>query len=307
MTEQDNELKRILQRMSENDDEKCLMIYLHDLQSKFGNLRLSELPTDASIVAHDDFCNNWFLNDGEKKGYIHRCKAIPYYGWNHKYTVKTYGLKMIEVIKSWSIDGTVAIDGDSDDCENLYVWYFVRTDENATLNEAIYYGEKLERILESQVEALLGKGELSEDILNNEVNFSLGVLLPLLRRMGYENPQYNHGPREFGKDIIFSVTDKLGIRRNFSVQVKVGDISGEAAGQLDKIVAQVDDALMMSYNDIYSQEKRHITDVLIVITGRFVGNARDKICEKLKNYNVHFLDIDKIQSLIVKYMSDENE
>jgi hypothetical protein len=286
------------------------MIDLHCLlKSKYGKLRLSELPVGAVIVAYDDFCNNWVFNDGEKKGYISRCKAIPYYDWSHKYSVKTYGLKMIEVIKSWSAEGTVAMDeGDNDkDGQNFYIWYFVKIDEATTLREAISYGENLERILESQTEALLSEGELSQDILNNEVNFSLGVLLPLLRKMGYENPQYNHGPREFGKDIIFSDIDKLGIRRNFSVQVKAGDVSGEASGQLDKIIAQIDDALRMSYNDIYSQEKRLITDVLIVITGRFVGNARDKICEKLKNHNVHFLDIDKIQSLIVKYMSDEIE
>jgi hypothetical protein len=307
MATQDNEVKKALQKISEYYDENCVMIDLNNLlESQFGKLKYRDIPAGVVIVAFDEFCNQWVFNDVEKKGYIHRTKAIPYYDWNHKYSVKTFGLKLIEVIKSWSAEGTVALDeGDNDrDGENFYVWYFVKIDENATLSEVISYDEKIEKILESQTEALLSKGELSQDILNNEVSFSLGVLLPLLRKMGYENPQYNHGPREFGKDIIFSDIDKLGIRRNFSLQVKVGDVSGEASGQLDKIIAQVDDALKMSYNDIYSQEKRFITDVLIVITGRFVGNAKDKICEKLKNNNVHFMDIDKIQSLIAKYVSE---
>ena len=150
---------------------------------------------------------------------------------------------------------------------------------------------------------LLNPGSIDKQALRSEEVFSLCVLLPLFRNMGYESVHYNHGQREFGKDIIFSEHDKLGGTRNFGVQVKLGDVSGEANSEIDKLIGQANDAFKMTYLDIYSKKRKKITDLIIVISGKFKGNAPQKICEKVHNKNIYFIDIDKIQELIEKYLN----
>ena len=85
-----------------------------------------------------------------------------------------------------------------------------------------------ERILEGE--------EISNKILNDEVKYTIEVLLPLFRNMDFIDVKYNHGKREFGKDVTFSEMDKFGERRNYGVQVKAGSLSGEAGSEIDKII-----------------------------------------------------------------------
>ena len=119
--------------------------------------------------------------------------------------------------------------------------------------------------------------------------------------MRFIDVKYNHGKRECGKDVTFSEIDKFGARRNYGVQVKVGDMSGAAGAEIDKIIGQIDDAFSMHYIDTTSREKRYISDLIIAISGRFTDNAKDKIAEKIKRANIYFLDIDKIQELLNAY------
>ena len=65
--------------------------------------------------------------------------------------------------------------------------------------------------------------------------------------MGFTDVKYNHSKREFGKDLTFSEMNKFGVRRNYGVQVKAGDLSGEAGSEIDKIIAQIEDAFSMPY------------------------------------------------------------
>ena len=181
--------RRALLHIAEYDDEDHMMFDLYQLlDSDCAKLKLSNLPKDIQIVIHDDFCNQWILNDNEKKGYINRLKAIPYYDWNPKYSVKTYGLKMIEVMKSWPPEGTVIPDENPDhdrEGENFYIWYDVKISDDATIEEAIAYEQNLEKIFESQTETLLSKGELSKEILSNEMSFSLDSQALRRRHVSY--------------------------------------------------------------------------------------------------------------------------
>lgn len=155
--------------------------------------------------------------------------------------------------------------------------------------------------IREDIERLLNNDYISPEILNDEKKFSISVLLPLFRRM-FIDVKYNHGPREFGKDITFSEIDKFDLRRNYGVQIKSGNVSGKASAVLDKLIAQIDDAFNLYYIDEASQERRYISYLIIAISGRFIGNAQDKIIEKTKNKNVIFLSIDKIQELLTKYL-----
>ena len=52
--------------------------------------------------------------------------------------------------------------------------------------------------------------------------------------MGFIDVKYNHSKGEFGKDVTFSEINKFGVRRNYGVQVKAGDLSGKLALKLTK-------------------------------------------------------------------------
>jgi len=86
------------------------------------------------------------------------------------------------------------------------------------------------------------------------------------------------------------------------VQVKAGNLSGEAGAEIDTIIGQIGDAFSMPYIDTTSREERYISFFAIAISGRFTDNAKDKIMEKVKLRNIYFLDIDKIQELLTNYM-----
>jgi hypothetical protein len=219
MDRSDEELKGMLELLSEGDND--FIIEVEDLLNS--NLKLSDLPPDISLLGFNDRLGySWNFNCSEKKGYIERGKAISKHNWSRRYTAEAYCLKMMEVVKSWSSEGIVEIDNEAykEDSENFMFWFFIKVDSNLLVRDAVSFVEKIERIIESRAEASLSK-ELSDHILEDEPSFSIGILLPLLRRMGYENTQYNHGPQEFGKDIIFSDIDRLGIRRNFPFRLKL--------------------------------------------------------------------------------------
>ena len=174
--------------------------------------------------------------------------------------------------------------------------------EDMPINRAVKRFKQIVQEIEGHAERLLEGEDVSSEILDDEKKFAIELLLPLFRSMGFVDVKYNHGKREFGKDVTFSEIDKFGVRRNFGVQAKAGDLSGEAGAEIDQIIAQIEDAFTMPYINTTSREKRFISDLIVAISGRFTDNAKDKIIEKANRRNLYFLDIDKIQELLTQYM-----
>lgn len=85
-------------------------------------------------------------------------------------------------------------------------------------------------------------------------------------------------------------------------KLKLETYQGEAGAEIDKIIGQIDDAFSMPYIDTTSREKRYISDLIIAISGKFTGNAEDKIIEKIHKHNIYFFNIDKIQELLTHHM-----
>jgi hypothetical protein len=139
----------------------------------------------------------------------------------------------------------------------------------------------------------------------DEQDFALSVVIPLLRKLGFSNIRYNHGRREFGKDIIFSRRTEFDDFEFWGAQVKYGDIPGAANSEIDFIIAQVDDAFKVPFYDLYTKRKERISKLLIVISGKFTENAIEKICEKIENHaiknNVSFMDGSKIETIAEKF------
>jgi hypothetical protein len=246
----------------------------------------------------------WDISSGEKYTGISNVNLHIYRKyWDHKFGALQYVDAMKEAVEiREKSEKDVEFLGIDDDGAHIFFRYCIALSENMLIDRAFKRFQEIVLEVEGYTERLLEGEELSSEVLDDESKFSLEVLLPLFRNMGFSDVKYNHGKREFGKDVTFSEIDRFGIRRNYGVQVKVGDLSGEAGAAIDKIIAQIEDAFPMSYVDTTSREKRYITDLIIAISGRFTDNAKDKIKEKINRWNIHFLDIDKIQELLTQYV-----
>jgi hypothetical protein len=223
--------------------------------------------------------------------------------WNHKFGALQYVNAMKKAIEIRQVsDKDVGFDEIEDDGAHIFFRYYILLLEDMPIDRAFQRFQEIIQELEGHTERLLEDEEISSEILKDEIKFTVEVLLPLFRNMGFIDVKYNHGKREFGKDVTFSEIDKFGVRRNYGVQVKAGDLSGEAGAETDKIIAQIGDAFSMPYLNTTSREKRHISDLIIAISGRFTENAKDKIVEKVNRGNIYFFDIDKVQELLTLHM-----
>ncbi len=138
--------------------------------------------------------------------------------------------------------------------------------------------------------------------VSNESVFVQETFIPLLKRLGFQNVIYYHGPREFGRDVLFSRQTEFGIPEYWAAQVKMGNVSGKANSYIDLIVSQAHDAFKIPLHDIQTKSKYWISKFVVAITGRFTENAVEKICEKIESHamrnSILFLDGEKIQDLV---------
>jgi hypothetical protein len=141
--------------------------------------------------------------------------------------------------------------------------------------------------------------------MNNESDFTQRVLVPIIRKLSFINVRYNHGKREFGKDILFSRRTEFDELEFWGAQVKYGSISGAANSEIDQIISQIDDAFKMPFYDVYTRRKERISKLLIAISGHFTENAIEKICEKIEisaiKNNLVFIDGAKIETIAERF------
>jgi hypothetical protein len=223
--------------------------------------------------------------------------------WDHKFGATQYVTAMkkaVEIRNKTNKD--VEFNEIEDDDAHVFFRYDIFLLEDMPIDIAYQKFQEVVQEIEGHTERILEGEELSKEVLGDEPKFTMELLLPLFRNMGFIDVKYNHSKGEFGKDVTFSEIDKFGVRRNYGVQVKAGDLSGEAGAEIDKIIGQIDDAFKMPYVDTTSREKRYISDLIIAISGRFTNNAEVKIIEKVRQLNIYFLSIDKIQELLTAFM-----
>jgi hypothetical protein len=223
--------------------------------------------------------------------------------WYHKFGATQYFDAMTEAVESRSKDiKDVEFEEIEDDGAHIFFRYHIFLLRDMPIDQGYQRFKEVVKEVEGHTERILDKEEISGEVLDDEHRFTLEILLPLFRNMGFIDVKYNHSKREYGKDITFSEIDKFGVRRNHGVQIKKGDLSGEAGSNIDEIISQIDDAFKMPYIDTTSREERYISEFLVAISGRFTNNAEEKIVKKVNQRNVYFLSIDKIQELLTTYM-----
>lgn len=159
--------------------------------------------------------------------------------------------------------------------------------------------------IEGAVDIILGSPFAKLDECSKESEFTTKILIPLFRALGFSNVKYNHGNKEYGKDITFSRKTEFDEYEYYGCQVKYGDVSGSAVGEVNELIVQGKDAFQMPYYDVYTRQKVRISKLIIAISGKYTSNAVDKIVEGLTDYpmknNVIFLDGEKVETLLARY------
>lgn len=173
-----------------------------------------------------------------------------------------------------------------------------------TISELISELELNLRSITRKVEGSLGGFKWKEEYAIKEAVFTNEVVVPLLRRMHFINIKYNHGIKEFGRDVLFARVDEFGNTVNYGIQVKAGNISGKVNSVIDEILGQVRDAFEMPFYNTDSKSENYISGFIIITSGYFSDNAKSKIVHKLPKGLIgatYFFDKEKILELVQKY------
>lgn len=165
--------------------------------------------------------------------------------------------------------------------------------------------EQLFHEIEGAVDISLGSPFARIDDCKKESDFTIKVLLPLFRKLGFVNVKYNHGNKEFGKDVTFARRTEFDNYEYYGVQVKYGNVSGGASGEINELIQQAKDSFSMPFYDVYSRDKIRVSKVVIAISGKFTQNALEKIIDGITDYpmknNMIFLDGEMIEGLASRY------
>ncbi len=196
--------------------------------------------------------------------------------------------------------GDVALGDYDDDGDYISLGYTAKF-EGETVGDTIEQAEQLAIEIDGATDIAIGSPFKAVSDCGSEKEFTLGVVIPLLRRLGFANVKYNHGKREYGKDITFARLSEFDEYERWGAQIKQGDVGGGVNSEVDELVAQAEDAFKMPYYDVYTRERARISKMLIVISGRFTENAVEKIVEKIESHalrnNIVFVDGEKIEVL----------
>lgn len=151
------------------------------------------------------------------------------------------------------------------------------------------------RITENSLNSIIWDKEFEKD----EKLFCDVFLTRYFKSLGFDKVKYNHGNKEFGKDYILEIVNIFGDREYFAVQVKAGDLSGNAKGSIFEITNQIKMAFKVPYNDFYGKEI-YISKMLVIFSGVISENAIQIIKSDIDNYmkaNILFFDKKHLLSL----------
>lgn len=177
--------------------------------------------------------------------------------------------------------------------------------EAETVELAVQLAEQVAAEVDGAVELLLGGQPVPNTPPSSEQEFTLKTVLPLLRMLGFRNIKYNHGSREFGRDVVFARVTEFDELEHWGAQVKHGDVSGGAGSEVNKLIGQAEDAFSMPFYSIYTRRQERISRLVIIVSGAFTENARQKICDGIQSSvlrnNLVFIDGDKISTLAERF------
>ena len=274
----------------------------------------NEMPEDVSFEICDKVEKDVVILDtwpmtiskiSDNKAYVHFEESFRRKYWDGDIGLKLYMETKRDIIKEREKEiGDLKFESYDDDGDYIFLTFSTEI-EASTFDGIITSAEQMLKEIEGTAELIVGSPFKNIEDAVDEQDFALSVVIPLLRKLGFSNIRYNHGRREFGKDIIFSRRTEFDDFEFWGAQVKYGDISGAANSDIDFVISQVDDAFKVPFYDLYTKRKERISKLLVVISGKFTENAIEKICEKIENHaiknNVLFMDGAKIETIAEKF------
>lgn len=284
-------------------------------KSLLNGIRFDEMPNDITFEICDQVLDNTIYHNDFVPYSIRKAdnsKAFVLFnsGGTRKYWDGEVGFKLyMETMRDIIIErereiGDIHFESFDDDGAHIFLKFSAEI-EAETFDTVIDFADQVNREIEGTLEITLGSSFEKINDEDDEKEFTLKILVPLIRKLGFSNVRYNHGEKEFGKDIIFSRRTEFDEFEYWGVQVKTGDISGGANSQVDMIISQIDDAFKMPFYDVYTRQKKRLSKVIIAISGKFTENAIEKICEKIESHairnNIVFMDGEKIKTLIERF------
>ena len=280
--------------------------------SILSQVQISDIPCDVEIELCESINDNTICVDipvsirriNETSFEVSYNELITRKYWNGTVGLKLYMETKRNIIKERheDIDDIELVNYDDDGAyiNLIYNFSFEPNDIDDLLNTV---RERYNEI-EGATNIALGSPFHSIDRCTKESDFTVNFLLPIFRKLGFVNVKYNHGNREFGKDIVFARRTEFDELEYYGVQVKFGNVSGDAKGDVFELINQAHDAFSMPIYDVYTRSKVFVSKVVIAISGKFTQNAIEKIIDGIHDYplknNLIFIDGEKIKQLMEK-------
>jgi hypothetical protein len=227
-----------------------------------------------------------------------------------KYWDREIGFKTYMEAKRAAVEDRTAEAGDLtlQDYEDDGAWIHLNYSAEVTIEKvqtAIELAGQIVAEVDGAAEMRIGAELWKPGATNNEKDFTLRTVLPILRKLGFLNVRYHHGKREFGRDVLFARFTEFQELEHWGAQIKFGDVSGGAQSEVDGMLGQIDDAFKMPFHDLYTRQQQRVSKLAVIISGRFTENAIEKICEKIESHavrnNVIFIDGEKLQTFADKF------
>lgn len=200
--------------------------------------------------------------------------------------------------------GDIVFDEYDDDGDYITLRYSMKIDSEL-LETVIQQAEQLVKEIQGATDILLNSPFKEINHAKNEADFTIAILIPLIRKLGFSNVRYNHGKKEYGKDVIFTRRTEFDEYEYWGIQAKFGDVSGGVRSDIDELTGQAIDAFRMPFYDVYTRSKQRISKLIIAVSGKFKENAIEKIVEGIENNalknNIVFIDGEKIKTLIERF------
>jgi hypothetical protein len=190
------------------------------------------------------------------------------------------------------------------DKEFFYMWLhrLQKITRNWDWDEDILWNflEKIDIVVPASVLYIWGLEPMVLWEYKDEADFTKNFLMEFFRELWYSDVKYTHWMKEYWKDIVMRIQDKLWNWRYIWVQAKAWNVSGSSQWIVDTLITQVKDWFTMDIPDFDSKWKVYMSEFIVVTNWKFTDNATDKILQKItdnamKN-NVYFMDSAKIES-----------
>lgn len=276
-------------------------------------IKIEDIPEDLKIEVCDAKDSSAivisipasFKKIGKNEFEIYYNELISRKYWDGPVGLKHYMETKKEIIEERSEEvKDVWLDNYDDDGNYIDLTYhskIITDDMTELLNDM----QQLFDEIDGATDISLGSPFARINDCEKESDFTIKVLLPLFRKLGFVNVKYNHGNKEFGKDVTFARRTEFDSYEYYGVQVKYGNVSGGASGEINELIQQAKDCYAMPFYDVYSREKIRVSKVIIAISGKFTNNAVEKIVDGISDYpmknNMIFLDGELIEGLASKY------